>query len=60
MLIAANLQTLSEKYHQTFAEFNPTQNISQAIERLQKLQLSDRPLTLTFDEKSQNPVFIVI
>ncbi|MFB2769368.1 alpha-2-macroglobulin [Pelatocladus sp. BLCC-F211] len=41
LLIAAHLQTLSEKYHQTFAEFNSTQNISQAIEQLQKLQLSD-------------------
>ncbi|PMB49871.1 hypothetical protein CEN39_20040 [Fischerella thermalis CCMEE 5201] len=41
LLIAANLQTFSEKYHQTFAEFHPTQQTSQAIERLQKLQLSD-------------------
>ncbi|TBR61880.1 hypothetical protein B4U84_00240 [Westiellopsis prolifica IICB1] len=41
LLIAANLQTLSEKYHQTFAEFNFTQNLSQAVEKLQKLQLSD-------------------
>jgi hypothetical protein len=41
LLIAANLQTLSEKYGQTFAEFNPTKRASQAIEQLQKLQLAD-------------------
>ncbi|WP_392407777.1 MG2 domain-containing protein [Chlorogloeopsis fritschii] len=41
LLIAANLQTLSEKYSQTFAEFNPTKQASQSIERLQKLQLAD-------------------
>ncbi|WP_315789154.1 alpha-2-macroglobulin [Fischerella sp. JS2] len=41
LLIAANLQTFSEKYGQTFTEFNSTQQASQAIEQLQKLQLSD-------------------
>jgi uncharacterized protein YfaS (alpha-2-macroglobulin family) len=41
LLIAANLQTFSEKYNQAFAEFNSTQQANQAIARLQKLQLSD-------------------
>ncbi|KOP27168.1 hypothetical protein AMR41_07440 [Hapalosiphon sp. MRB220] len=41
LLIAANLQTLLEKYGQTFTEFNSTKQASQALEKLQKLQLSD-------------------
>jgi hypothetical protein len=41
LAIAANLQTLSQKYGQSFAAFNPTQQASQAIEQLQKLQKPD-------------------
>ncbi|BAZ29923.1 alpha-2-macroglobulin domain-containing protein [Cylindrospermum sp. NIES-4074] len=41
LLIAANLQNLSQKYNQTFAEFNPQKQANQAIEQLQKLQLAD-------------------
>jgi alpha-2-macroglobulin len=41
LIIAANLQTLSEKYGQTFPEFNFTKQSSQAIAQLQKLQLAD-------------------
>ncbi|QLE59178.1 alpha-2-macroglobulin [Nostoc sp. TCL26-01] len=41
LIIAANLQTLAQKYSQTFAEFNPEQQANQAITQLQKLQLAD-------------------
>lgn len=41
LMIAANLQNLTQKYGQTFAEFNPTQQANQAIEKLKKLQLAD-------------------
>ncbi|WP_016951547.1 alpha-2-macroglobulin [Anabaena sp. PCC 7108] len=41
LLIAANLQTLTQKYNQTFAEFNPQQQANQAIAQLQKLQIAD-------------------
>ncbi len=41
LAIAANLQTLSKTYGQTFASFNPTQEATQAIERLQTLQKPD-------------------
>lgn len=41
LIIAANLQTLSEKYGQSFAEFNPSRRASQSLERSQKLQLAD-------------------
>ncbi|WP_127054017.1 alpha-2-macroglobulin family protein [Trichormus variabilis] len=41
LLIAANLQTLTQQYNQTFAEFNPQQQANQAIAQLQKLQISD-------------------
>ncbi|MBE9006132.1 alpha-2-macroglobulin family protein [Fortiea sp. LEGE XX443] len=41
LIIAANLQTLSQKYSQTFAEFNPNQKANQAITQLQKLQITD-------------------
>ncbi|MBW4561297.1 MAG: alpha-2-macroglobulin family protein [Mojavia pulchra JT2-VF2] len=41
LMIAANLRTLSQKYSQTFAEFNPSQQANQAIEQLQKLQIAD-------------------
>ncbi len=41
LLIAANLQTIAQKYGQTFAEFNSTQQANQAIAQLQKLQIAD-------------------
>ncbi|ODG98345.1 hypothetical protein A4S05_09475 [Nostoc sp. KVJ20] len=41
LIIAANLQTIAQKYGQTFAEFNPSQKANQAIEKLQKLQIAD-------------------
>ncbi|TAE56683.1 MAG: alpha-2-macroglobulin family protein [Nostocales cyanobacterium] len=41
LLIAANLQKLSEKFSQTFTEFTPQQQAKLAILQLQKLQLLD-------------------
>ncbi|AFY41183.1 alpha-2-macroglobulin [Nostoc sp. PCC 7107] len=41
LIIAANLQTLGQKYSQSFAEFNPSQKANQAITQLQKLQVAD-------------------
>lgn len=41
LIIAANLQTIAQKYGQAFAEFNPSQQASKAIEKLQKLQIAD-------------------
>ncbi|MEH2314738.1 MAG: alpha-2-macroglobulin [Nostoc sp.] len=41
LIIAANLHNLTQKYGQTFAEFNPSQQANQAIEKLQKLQIAD-------------------
>lgn len=41
LMIAANLQTIAQKYGQTFAEFNPSQQGNQAIEQLKKLQIAD-------------------
>ncbi|MBK1989505.1 alpha-2-macroglobulin family protein [Sphaerospermopsis aphanizomenoides BCCUSP55] len=41
LLIAANLQNLSQKYNQIFAEFNPQQQANLAMEQLQKLQIAD-------------------
>jgi hypothetical protein len=41
LIIASNLQTLSEKYNQIFAQFDPNKQATQAIERLGKLQLAD-------------------
>ncbi|WP_193197407.1 alpha-2-macroglobulin family protein [Nostoc sp. MG11] len=41
LIIAANLQTLGQKYGQTFAEFNPSNQANLALEKLQKLQISD-------------------
>lgn len=41
LIIAANLQRLSEKYAQIFPEFDFTKQSTQAIAQLQKLQLAD-------------------
>jgi alpha-2-macroglobulin len=41
LAIAANLQILSRTYEQSFREFNPTQQATEAIARLQALQRPD-------------------
>ncbi len=41
MAIAANLQTLSKNYGQSFADFEPKQQAQQAMERLHRLQKPD-------------------
>jgi alpha-2-macroglobulin len=41
LAIAANLQILSQKYSQTFSNFNPTQEANKALENIQKLQQPD-------------------
>lgn len=41
LAIAANLQILSRKYGQTFTDFNPVKQATQALERLQALQRPD-------------------
>ncbi|RMH75914.1 MAG: alpha-2-macroglobulin family protein [Cyanobacteria bacterium J007] len=41
LAIAANLQQLGERYAQAFAEFNPSQQATQALTQLQKLQTAD-------------------
>jgi uncharacterized protein YfaS (alpha-2-macroglobulin family) len=41
LLIAANLKTLSQRYEQTFAQFDLGQQARQALERLEKLQQPD-------------------
>ncbi|WP_353932737.1 alpha-2-macroglobulin [Okeanomitos corallinicola TIOX110] len=41
LLIAVNLQELSQKYNQTFSEFNPQQQAKLAISQLQQLQIID-------------------
>jgi alpha-2-macroglobulin len=41
LLIAANLKTLSQRYEQTFTQFDLPQQARQALERLEKLQRPD-------------------
>ncbi|MDF5709221.1 MAG: alpha-2-macroglobulin [Nostoc sp. S4] len=41
LIIAANLQTIGQKYGQTFTDFNLSQQANQALEQLQKLQIAD-------------------
>ena len=41
LAIAANLSSLTQKYGQTFSEFNPAQQAKSALSRLQKLQMPD-------------------
>ncbi|GAB1539765.1 hypothetical protein NUACC21_24320 [Scytonema sp. NUACC21] len=55
LFIAAGLQTLSEKYGQTFTAFNPSKRASQAIERLQKLQLADGGFAAFPGEQRSDP-----
>jgi len=55
LMIAANLQTLSEKYSQTFAEFNPSKRASQTLGQLQKLQLADGGFAAYPGQKKSDP-----
>lgn len=55
LAIAASLQTLSQKYTQTFTEFNPTQQASQALEQLQKLQQPDGGFAAFPGQKISDP-----
>jgi alpha-2-macroglobulin len=55
LAIAASLQTLSQKYTQSFAEFNPTQQATQALEQLQKLQQPDGGFAAFPGQKSSDP-----
>jgi alpha-2-macroglobulin len=55
LIIAANLQTLSQKYPQTFAEFNPSQQANQATEQLQKLQIADGGFASFPGEEKSDP-----
>lgn len=55
LAIAANLQILSQKYNQTFAEFNPTQQATQALEQLQKLQKPDGGFAAFPGQKQSDP-----
>jgi hypothetical protein len=41
LAIASNLQTLSQKYEQSFAEFNPKKQATKSLQTLQKLQKPD-------------------
>ncbi|NEP02426.1 MAG: alpha-2-macroglobulin family protein [Symploca sp. SIO2E9] len=56
LVIAANLQILSQKYAQTFAEFNPTQQAVIALEQLQKLQQGDGGFSSWPRQRSSNPL----
>jgi uncharacterized protein YfaS (alpha-2-macroglobulin family) len=55
LAIAASLQSLSQKYNQTFAQFNPTQQATQAIEQLQKLQQPDGGFAAFPGQKRSDP-----
>ncbi|HLP86987.1 MAG TPA: alpha-2-macroglobulin [Nostocaceae cyanobacterium] len=55
LLIAASLQTLTTKYNQTFTEFNPQQQATQAINQLQKLQLSDNGFAAFPNQPKSDP-----
>ncbi|HEY9667700.1 MAG TPA: MG2 domain-containing protein, partial [Coleofasciculaceae cyanobacterium] len=57
LAIAANLQILSQKYDSTFAEFNPTQEATRAIEQLQKLQKPDGGFA-AFPGQQQSDLFV--
>ena len=41
LAIAANLQILAQQYEQPFADFNPTEQAAQALDRIQTLQQPD-------------------
>jgi len=54
LAIVANLQTLSQKYGQN-ANFNPIQQATQALERLQKLQQPDGGFAAWPGQKTSDP-----
>ncbi|WP_017653700.1 alpha-2-macroglobulin family protein [Fortiea contorta] len=55
LIIAANLQTLTQKYSQPLAEFNPQSQANQAIEKLLKLQLSDGGFAAFSGQEKSDP-----
>ncbi|BAY08223.1 alpha-2-macroglobulin family protein [Calothrix sp. NIES-2098] len=55
LIIAANLQTLSQKYGQTFAEFNINQQANLATEQLQKLQVADGGFASYPEQEKSDP-----
>ncbi|BAY60501.1 alpha-2-macroglobulin domain-containing protein [Calothrix brevissima NIES-22] len=55
LMIAANLQNLSQKYGQTFAEFNINQQANQATEQLQKLQIGDGGFASYPEQEKSDP-----
>ena len=55
LAIAANLQILSQQYGQTVTNFNPTKQATQALERLQKLQLPDGGFASLPGDKTADP-----
>ncbi|MEW6491173.1 MAG: alpha-2-macroglobulin [Cyanobacteriota bacterium] len=57
LAIAASLQTLSKTYNQTFTQFNPTQQATQALEQLQKLQQPDGGFA-TFPGQKRSDLFV--
>ncbi len=53
LLIAANLQGLSQKYGQDFSEFNLNENVTKSLELLSQLQREDGGMSrYSFSEKS--------
>ncbi|NET07875.1 MAG: alpha-2-macroglobulin family protein [Symploca sp. SIO2B6] len=56
LVIAANLQILSQKYAQTFAEFNPTRQAVIALNQLQKLQQADGGFAFWSGQKRSAPL----
>jgi uncharacterized protein YfaS (alpha-2-macroglobulin family) len=56
LAIATHLQTLSQKYGQSFAAFNPTKQATQSLERLQKLQLADGGFATIPGETKSDPL----
>jgi hypothetical protein len=55
LAIAADLQILSQQYGQTVTDYNPSQQATQALERLQKLQLPDGGFASLPGEKTADP-----
>ena len=55
LAIAANLEILGQKYSQSFAQFNPQQQASQALERLQTLQQADGGFASWPGQKQSDP-----
>jgi hypothetical protein len=55
LAIAANLQTLTQTYKQTFAGFNSAQAATQALTRLQALQKPDGGFAAYPDAKKSDP-----